>query len=436
MVPIIASRIRDCNPPYVMGIGGTWGSGKTSFLRKTWAVLGGNDSLYFPNKPNSIKPKTGEHIIWFNPWHHQFEASPAVALLHEIHKHLSMTDRAINEAKKLGTVTILTALNYLGDLGKMLGAEGIQGIKTDEIQKRGENWEAERFQTSLTSEKFRTVFEKTLAQIIGKNGRLYIFIDDLDRCERDIPFKLLEALKLYLSARNCVYILGLDRHHLERSIAKELTGSSDTGPQLAHAREYLGKMFQSYYLLPRPESMEGYISSVLNLAGDPGFNTLLVTRFGYKPNQENIAQTLDQNLPHNPRKIKAFVHSWQLYLQTLEKQVPANVPLDWKTTVVLHYLGQFEEPLLRRLEEFPGAFWTDIKSFADIGVSEDNRFDGLEISPELSLVSDSLTPPPLSRPAEQKALAAHQKRLFYIVPLVRTTTLDPTAIRRHLPRAG
>src|SRR5437660_12551615 len=42
LVVQIGHRLLSCYPPYVVGIGGSWGSGKTSFLRKLWAYLGGD----------------------------------------------------------------------------------------------------------------------------------------------------------------------------------------------------------------------------------------------------------------------------------------------------------------------------------------------------------------------------------------------------------
>src|SRR5688572_27913895 len=41
LVRQIGHRLLSCEPPYVVGIGGSWGAGKTSFLRKLWAYLGG-----------------------------------------------------------------------------------------------------------------------------------------------------------------------------------------------------------------------------------------------------------------------------------------------------------------------------------------------------------------------------------------------------------
>lgn len=101
----------------------------------------------------------------------------------------------------------------------------------------GRDYEAEHFATPLTSQRFRDFFEKAIAEVIGSDGRMVIFIDDLDRCEGEVAYRLLETLKLYLNARNCIYVLGLDQGHLETTIARVLSNAEDARRHRALARE-------------------------------------------------------------------------------------------------------------------------------------------------------------------------------------------------------
>ncbi|MBM3224683.1 MAG: hypothetical protein FJZ47_12885 [Candidatus Tectomicrobia bacterium] len=41
LVRQMGNLLRRCDPPYVLGVCGAWGAGKTSFLRKLWAYQGG-----------------------------------------------------------------------------------------------------------------------------------------------------------------------------------------------------------------------------------------------------------------------------------------------------------------------------------------------------------------------------------------------------------
>lgn len=98
----VASIVTSCQPPYVLGIHGDWGAGKTSFLKKLHLCLSGKNSGY----ENAIelsslmwgedyKSPSGIETIWFDAWHHQFETNPVVALLNEIRTHFTLSQKFV-----------------------------------------------------------------------------------------------------------------------------------------------------------------------------------------------------------------------------------------------------------------------------------------------------------------------------------------------------
>jgi len=452
----LGDRILECAPPYVVGVQGTWGSGKTSFLRKLWAYVGGDtgkpkDDLkrWFGgdwDKPPNLHP------VWFNPWQHQFESSPMVALLEEVRRSFSLTRKFVEEAKKLTNVTVYSALSMLGELTAVLPK-----VEVKEIVERGREYEAEHFAAPLASQRFRDLFEAAIRQVIGKKGRMVVFIDDLDRCEGGVAYRLLESLKLYLNAQNCVYVLALDQKHLEETIARVLSGEKDYWRYRPLAREYLGKMFQCQFLLPVTPDMRKFIRSTLNFDGDVGFTGTLKERFGVVPaKQEEVVHALDRHLPHNPRKVKAFIAAWKLNLLLLAGQKPAEA-FDWRVTVVLNYLGQFEEPLYRKVEESPGFFRDEILRFCRDGRHSPQYqplFEGLELPYESArpeppapaatssaVESFAVSVPRPEPPAETPEAPSPASRAFWIRDLVVSLEKEPTlllgrdSINRHLLRA-
>src|SRR3712207_9366652 len=58
--------------------------------------------------------------VWFNPWQHQFESSPLVALLNEIRQHFSIKRKLFNEVGKLADVAIHATFNSLTEVAKDL----------------------------------------------------------------------------------------------------------------------------------------------------------------------------------------------------------------------------------------------------------------------------------------------------------------------------
>ncbi len=474
LVKQVANLILDCDPPYVLGVCGSWGSGKTSFLRKLWAFFGGpfdvkgwesaTEALrqqqrleWFGRdyqKPSPPQPENGWHLIWFNPWQHQFEETPLVALLQEVRQHFTLIHKVIDEGGKLLDVTVHATLNMLSKCAKELKVP-IPSAKG--ILERGREYEAEHFSTPLTSQRFRDFFEKAIEQVIGPKGRMVIFIDDLDRCEGTVAYRLLESLKLYLNARNCIYVLWLDQAHLEESIARVLSGSEETRFYRPLARDYLSKMFQSLFLLPVPASTEVFVERILN-PEDEAFKTLLEDRFGLPANQwSRLVVTLNANLPHNPRKLKSFISSWKLYLGLLADQQPADTKLNWRLAMVLHYLAQFEEPVFRKVEEAPGFYSDHLVRFCREGSSNhplltdfelpyraaesiERATGGLEsgVSSASQTAAPSETGKPLPPPP---GMSFRIGRIFWISRLVNDLAserlvVSEAVLRQHLMRTG
>ena len=70
-------------------------------------------------------------------------------------------------------------------------------------------------------DRFLHYFADIVKSYVGTGGRVFIFIDDLDRCEVPRAAELLQAINLLLSADqgNLFFILGLDREMVAAGIA-------------------------------------------------------------------------------------------------------------------------------------------------------------------------------------------------------------------------
>lgn len=319
----LVALARTTAPPFACAVYGGWGSGKTSLLRSVQNRLGGNLELLAPedslladntevdqatrdswdeNTPGDPLP-----CVWFNPWQHQFDGHPLVALLHEIRNQFSLNLKRLEQTKKIGNTCLKTGLRLIGDLIGV-ATKGFLGEKVnfsvDQIEATGIAYENERFMGKLDSQRFQMHFEAALAHLANDTAeldpfkRVVIFIDDLDRCESGQVLKLLESIKLYLSTRTCVFFFGLDPDHIETALCKE--GLRDA----QHARAYLQKMFQLTLHLPKPNTfslieaeLEAKLKPALQLQDAAGFASLLA-----------------EILENNPRRVKNFLN--QLLFQS------------------------------------------------------------------------------------------------------------------------
>jgi ribosomal protein L7/L12 len=257
----LARVIESCATPLVVGIYGTWGTGKTSLMRQIRAQL---------SQVKDIK------TIWFDPWQHQFDEEPAVALLHTLVDQLKLGD----VGKKLLTV-------IAGALGSIL-LKATTTLSTTDLQQLGERYEEERFQIREKQVRLQQYFAALIDSASENNKyRLVFFIDDLDRCVPEQVLKVLEALKLYLNLPSCVYVIGVDRGALECSIRQRYK------EQEVKEAEYLDKIVQLPFSIPpiAPTAMRGFIEPLLPEQLLPLLDLLAI------------------GLGDNPRQVKRFINS-------------------------------------------------------------------------------------------------------------------------------
>ena len=294
----ISSVVKTCDTPLVLGLYGTWGMGKTSLMKQVEAMFF-DSSLVTP--------------VWFDPWQHQFDEDPAVALLHTMIEQLNLGD----ESKKILSV-IASALGSI-----FLKATTTLNIA--EIQSLGEKYEEERFQVREKQIRIRQHFSDLIDQATdGGKSRLVFFVDDLDRCAPEQILRVLEALKLYLNLPNCVYLLGVDRSALEESIKLRYKDLS-----LSEA-DYLDKIVQLPFTIPpiARESMEKFISPLL--ADD----------------LQDVVPLLVKGLGDNPRQVKRFINTLLLNHQLASEMLGESYKPKQLTVILLI---QYRQPEIYKL---------------------------------------------------------------------------------------
>jgi len=101
-----------------------------------------------------------------------------------------------------------------------------------------------------------------LIQCYCKSKRVFVFIDDLDRCETPKAADLIQAITMMLPENaSTILLLGIDREKLAASIsarhfdvAKIISGADD-GKILKYGYDYLGKFIQIPFHLPRAQAI-------------------------------------------------------------------------------------------------------------------------------------------------------------------------------------
>lgn len=350
LVEEVGDAVARCAPPQVFGIHGDWGLGKTSFLYQLqWHLCGScpqrSDEARHAVPPVVRKDDQDYVVVWFEAWRYQHEKAPILALLHEMRAQLDWWVKSGQKLKEKAAVAWHGALHSMEELTKSIG---LQASKLYEAQDR---WNRENLAAQLPSNTLQTHLNQAIDLLLkrgvlgtSKKRLLVVLIDDLDRCEPETAFRLLESIKIYLGLRNCVFVLGMNQKVIEDAIAKSLP-IGDEAIRQVRAEAYLEKLCQNVWRLPTVADPHARLCDWL--IGNPDL-------------QERVRSALAsdntlQCLPPNPRRLKGLAN----LLLRMAPRLP-NDPgdavarlRDTRLMLVAAYVYQFHHKLFVRWESSP-----------------------------------------------------------------------------------
>jgi len=343
-VEALADILLDPNThtPLVLGVFGSWGSGKTSLMQMLRAkVAGGEEQTATPF----------HRTVWFNAWKYNQEdalwrallllllddlehllkkdppadvegepsARELLDMLREALYHKSgWTEKGERQPDWTQALTSGAGLAFnliLSGVGLGLPAKALEaaqaalgkGEPVSQLSKLAQAFRREElshYQAQLRSlEQFQHNFERLVEVLLRREGkqdrRLVVFVDDLDRCLPEKAIQVLEAIKLFLDVPGCIFVLGLDPEAIEKAVETRYKNK-------VKAREYLEKIIQLPFILPpiEDEPMRGYVKSLAPALPDP-----------------RCAEVFAQGLTRNPRKVKRVLNIFLLLSRLVEKRV-------------------------------------------------------------------------------------------------------------------
>lgn len=266
-----AQLIRDsANEPLSIGISGSWGSGKSSLVKMIGKSLETNE-----------QDKQKYLFLEFNAWLYQGFDDAKMALLQsvsdmlleEANKQKTLTDKAINLAKRVRWFKVLkmgapiasgaiVGATLGGPIGAAIGAFGGlfkgDGLPSQEdLEKAQEAYKGlepelkgilkDEETTSLPKEiaSLRQTFEEMLE---GLNVKLVVLVDDLDRCMPNTAISTLEAMRLLLFLPRTAFIIAADEKMI-RSAVRSHFSNIQIDDELVTS--YFDKLIQVPLRVPR-----------------------------------------------------------------------------------------------------------------------------------------------------------------------------------------
>lgn len=162
--------------------------------------------------------------------------------------------------------------------------------------------------------------------------RLVFFIDELDRCDRPDIVATLKALRTFLDARNCIFIVAADRLAIEQALSdvEQSTPVVPDEPYYTTAGAYLDKIFQHQIDLPplRSRSLAKFARSLAIEAG--GIWSELIAadgdRHGPTPTLDLILFTLIPSHVRSPRRVKILLNNYAANVRMVRSRLPEAWP--------------------------------------------------------------------------------------------------------------
>ncbi|HJT54372.1 MAG TPA: P-loop NTPase fold protein [Candidatus Angelobacter sp.] len=221
-------------------------------------------------------------------------------------------------------------------------------------------------------EAFHSDFER-LVRIYSEKKRVFVFIDDLDRCEIPKAAELMQALNMLISESAPVfYVLGLDREKVAAGLAAKYeklipylsayasekdVAAGTKGREFGYA--FLEKFIQIPFLVPRPTEtdVEKLLAALRNTPTgvddkpitpespiNPG---LLVELSADSESVGNLLTMVAGSFEFNPRRLKQFLNLFRLRALLASQTGLFGPPRDSFSILSFEQLGKLVAIMLR-----------------------------------------------------------------------------------------
>lgn len=416
----IRRSIERTQPPFVFGLLGGWGNGKTSILRML---------------ENELREKPGfrnKHFIpiLFEAWKYENEQNIIYPLLHRIRKSYehkleadSQSQTFRNAFLKVATTSglVLTDTVLRFATKRFIG----EAVSLEDLQKQLENvtsemkgYEEVLSQWTNQFDELETAYAELLnsyADDLSKKPNIdrtredicfVILIDDLDRCLPDTTIKVLESIKNYLRADNCIYVLALNPTVVYQGIKTKYKGLEING------REYLEKILNYSFYVPQPSEEAIRLYAINSLKG-------LVLNH----REENISQyfrefgvVVSECNFTNPRKIKRILNHFLFFLQEHTQLDGFHLPNIVRFIILSEYYPEIFQLFVHSGEEALQKF--KMIGGSDFKIDQFEKDQGISITSiyfELAQMRSIFTG--LETGPQQKSLKKHADAVYKIVHL-------------------
>ena len=344
--------LNDAMLPISIGVFGNWGSGKSSLM----LLL--QQSLHEWEESHQ-----NEHSIilqvYFNSW--QFESYDSTKLT-MIESILEALDKDINTRKNVfeRADDLLARINFL-KVGIFILKKAYDNLtpdwmkkwlpKKDDIDKITGKDKYNNLLEDVTkgnTSKFIATFRELFEDLVNDMGykAVIVYVDDLDRCDPKRIIGCLEAVKLFVNVKKTAFVIGADERIIEYAISQHYPIQMKKEDISSPFSDYLEKLIQLPYKLPRlsDNEQETYITLLLckNHLSEIHFNEIHQKYLEFRKTDKHSKYNIDDikaNIPEN-QNIDFYAVEYRLPIVPIIKQFLNGNPRQLKRFLNTLYVRQ------------------------------------------------------------------------------------------------
>ncbi|GLB28133.1 hypothetical protein LAD12857_00560 [Lacrimispora amygdalina] len=359
------NNVKHENNSLVISLDAPWGSGK-SYLINMW-------KNWLLSEENADK---NYYITYYNAWENDDNDSAFIPLVYKL-QDLDVykgNDDYVNNVEEITT-------NFLKSCGVALLKDGVKkyiGESTANILCKGIDGAAATKKIVDFFSKYKTYideknkFKEALKELIPKDGKLIIFIDELDRCRPTFAIETLEITKHYFNQKDIVFIFAIDLEQLSYSISTMYGAGMDSAGYLrrffdfniripaGNLYDYIDPLYNQYF--KSIESKGSFNEMVVNMFLklnlslrdiDKIFNNFIVFYLYYQTHFEHISENMVVKVMEVYLYFMTLKYKFpDIYSLIINKDFIAydNAPKNWYVLEYKYFVSDNISTLLKRIQ--------------------------------------------------------------------------------------
>ena len=302
----------------LVGVFGHWGSGKTHALNLIGEAL--------VNRSTTERPC---FACAFRAWEYEAETNLASAFIRCLvsEQNYPWDQRApvFNRVLPSGATIRQAAWKFADFILRLGKSSGVPGLGT--VSEIGQalldlRETDQALPPEPVADQVRRAMQDLITKLVPEGGRLYVLVDDLDRCSPPNIVKLFEWFKNHLDTTPCTYVIGLDHRIAAKAIVGHYRDYMALSRQesLDYGYRYLDKLFETEFeILPSPMAEKMVLRRLdMDARSIPDWTRKTVGRdFGGEPEMRSL---LSVSALWLPRVLLRTLSTFRMSLAALVRQ--------------------------------------------------------------------------------------------------------------------